>query len=343
METIRVKFVDFWPGFDEKSNFFTNSLSDKYNIEYVSQDPDYLVYSCFGDQHKNYTSFDCVKIFYTGENVVPDFNACDYALGFDHLEFGERYLRYPLFGTHGGFEAVNNRLPISQQDVDKRTRFCNFVYSNWRAAPIRDQIFKKLSAYKQVESAGKYLRNVRVEGASITSGRGAPNDFNKIELQKNYRFSIAFENSEHDGYSTEKIMDAFTARTLPIYWGNPLVLRDINPESFINAYDFETMDDLVQEVIRIDTDPTAYLEMINAPVFTDELLAQPSFRDQGKAFLEQIVAQPLDKARKRPKAGNARRVETVLAAKQGNVLQQLVKRWKQTKPASDVSGYDKIR
>ena len=69
---------------------------------------------------------------------------------------------------------------------------------------------------------------------------GKSKDFtqNKIGFQSRYKFSIAFKNFECPGYSTEKILDAFAARTIPIYWGNKRIVEDFNSEAFINAYDF---------------------------------------------------------------------------------------------------------
>jgi len=32
-------------------------------------------------------------------------------------------------------------------------------------------------------------------------------------------FSICIENTSHHGYHTEKIIDAFLSKTVPIYWG----------------------------------------------------------------------------------------------------------------------------
>ena len=49
----------------------------------------------------------------------------------------------------------------------------------------------------------------------------------------------AFENTYAPGYTTEKIMDAFASGCVPIYYGDPLVVQDFNPDSFINAHDFK--------------------------------------------------------------------------------------------------------
>ena len=89
MEKLKVNFVDFWSGFDKVNNDFYRILSEKYEIE-ISDKPDYLFYSVFGYEH---TKYDCVRIFFTGECIVPDFNICDYAIGFDNITFGDRYTK----------------------------------------------------------------------------------------------------------------------------------------------------------------------------------------------------------------------------------------------------------
>ena len=84
MKKLKIKFTDFWPGFDPYNNFILNKFSNKYDVE-ISDDPDYVIYSVFGWDFLNY--YDCVRIFFSGENVRPDFNMCDYAIGFDYMEF----------------------------------------------------------------------------------------------------------------------------------------------------------------------------------------------------------------------------------------------------------------
>lgn len=34
--------------------------------------------------------YDCIKIFFTGEEQSPDFNIADYAVGYDDIRFGDR-------------------------------------------------------------------------------------------------------------------------------------------------------------------------------------------------------------------------------------------------------------
>ena len=92
-QVIKLGYVDFGSTFDPKQDWFYKLLSQKYQIE-LSDSPDYLIYGLFGMKHHTYN---CVKIFHTGENMVPNFNCCDYALGFHYISFKDRYMRLPLW------------------------------------------------------------------------------------------------------------------------------------------------------------------------------------------------------------------------------------------------------
>ncbi|RVY51975.1 fucosyltransferase, partial [Helicobacter pylori] len=46
------------------------------------------------------------RVFYTGENEVPNFNLFDYAIGFDELDFNNRYLRMPLYYAYLHYKAL---------------------------------------------------------------------------------------------------------------------------------------------------------------------------------------------------------------------------------------------
>jgi len=303
MKEIRVKFVDFWGSFNGEENFILQALRKKYAVVVDEENPTYLFYSCFGHSHHKYTNFECIKIYYTGENLMASFNECDYAIGFDYLDFGDRLLRFPNYEMDRGIDALISREPMDADLVSLKTGFCNFIFSNGRADPHRDEIFDKISEYKKVDSAGRHRPNVpRVDLAVDEAGRS----ISKQQFQNRYKFTISAENSSHPGYTTEKIIDAFAARTIPIYWGDPLVTNDINPDAFISAGAFPNLQALVDEVARLDQDQNAYLNMLNAPVFTKSYLAATVKNEQLTDFLSAIVEQPVEMARRRPRYGRAR-------------------------------------
>lgn len=92
MKKIKLKFSGMGGRFDPENNFIVNILRKNFDVQ-LSDNPDYLIYSV---NSKDYLNYNCVRIFYTAENLVPDFNVCDYGIGFHYLEFGDRYIRFPL-------------------------------------------------------------------------------------------------------------------------------------------------------------------------------------------------------------------------------------------------------
>ena len=255
MKTIKVKFVDFWDNFNYENFYIYKILKKNYNVV-VCDKPDYIIFSDHGYNHLKY---DCIRVYCTIENKVPNFNHCDYAIGFHYLTFEDRYLRCPIYLL---FDQYRNILELAlNKHKDKsnykiRKKFCNMVVSNGLTSE-RNEFFHKLSKYKLVDSGGRILNNI---GGPVES---------KLEFQKQYKFSLAFENSSSNGYTTEKIVDAFAAGGIPIYWGDPRIEEVFNAKSFINANRFSSYEKLIEYIKIIDEDDKTYLEMIKEPAFKD--------------------------------------------------------------------------
>lgn len=264
MNKIKVAFTDFWDVFDPENNFITDALKKHFEVE-ISNDPDFVFCSTFGRSHLKY---DCAKIYYTGENLIPDFNLVDYGLGFQDISFYDRYLRLPHYVLYPeDCRLALSKHMLSNEEISAHNKFCNYVISNALSDPARDEMISVLEGYKQVDSGGRYHNNV---GGPVAD---------KIEFQKNYKFTMAFENTGTRGYTTEKIIQAFASSTIPIYWGNPDIASEFNPKAFINCHDFESFDAVLEEVKRIDNDDDAFYSMIKEPIFTDESI--------GRAFLDE--------------------------------------------------------
>lgn len=294
MKQIRIKFVDFnvGLGFDKNNNDIVDLLSKRYEVVQCDN-PDYVFYSVFGNDHLKY---DCIRIFYTAECYTPDFNECDYAIGYDRLSFGDRYIRVPLYRLFRYGKMYNEilHLPVfTESDLRSRGAFCNFVYSNCFAINERTRIFNLLSEYKRVESGGCYLNNV---------GGPVPN---KREFQENSKFTIAFENTSYDGYSTEKIVEAFAARTIPIYYGDPGISKDFNTKAFINIHDFSSFEDAVRFVKYVDENDEVFLKMVNTPP-----VLTPLDKSGLASFLYHIFDQPLEEAIRRSNSITVRSVDS---------------------------------
>lgn len=110
------------------------------------------------------------------------------------------------------------------------------------------------------------LEYIVLDGGRFKNNIGGPVS-DKLAFIKDYKFTIAFEGASYLGYTTEKLMQPMLVHSLAIYWGNELVHREFNPESFLNSYDFADDEELIERIIEIDQNDDLYLEYLQQPYF----------------------------------------------------------------------------
>ena len=220
--TIKIYFVD---SYLYVKNNLINILQKKFNIIITPENPDYLIYDVFGCQHLDDKFYNSTKIAFLTENEIPDFNTDDYAISHSHINYLDRNFIYPFYFFNitdfvkekDIIKARKNTLSTSL----KKKKFCAAVISNdWFTDFFRNKFIDELNKYKEIDMGGKYKNNI-----------GVIKD--KINFLSSYKFSIAMENTEGDGYISEKIIDSFIAGTIPIYYGGHMIDEYINPKSFI--------------------------------------------------------------------------------------------------------------
>ena len=269
---IKIEFSDWWPGFDKTNNYFYNLLKEEFDVE-ISNNPDYLFFSVFGNQHQNYR---CTKIFYTGENIAPPLGQYQWSFSFEYSDDPRNY-RLPHYLLYDGYyELVRDK--VIEKSMANR-KFCNFVASNGNCQE-RNQFVNQLSKYKKVDSGGRWMNNI---GYVVDD---------KLKFQSEYKFSIAFENNayrpQHPGYTTEKVMQPMTVNSIPIYWGNPLIGKEFNTKSFVNFYDFGYTSNMIEYIIELDNNSEKYLEILKTPWFTDNIIPETNKIENIKSFLYKI-------------------------------------------------------
>lgn len=258
--TLRLEFRDTIVQRRNPYDHFAVKSIGKWCNVIVGEPGEVCIFSRFGNSHLDFKG---PKIQITAENDRPDFSDADFAIGYDRL-LDDRYLRFPFWAWRGTapwlLEPSAIRVPTPGR------KFCAFVYSNERPQK-RKEMFAAIHKRRFVEAPGAVLHNT---DSNITD-RTAPNwRDGKIEYLRQFQFVIAAENGRHRGYVTEKIVDVFEAGAIPIYWGDPSVTRDFNPEAFVNADDFESWDDLADHVIALSDDPIAMQRMREAVPMTEK-------------------------------------------------------------------------
>lgn len=292
MKTVKIKFVGFWNGFNPKSHFIYQILIKHYNVE-ITEQPDYVICSMFGKPYE-YCNYPQVRIMYSGENYIPDFNLIDYAISPYPINFFDRSFHKPacvdVFGRCLALETKNRN--YSFDILNKKESFANFIASHESEFGIRGNFFKQLSKYKRVDSPGTYLNNMPSgETVSFTNDT-------KSEFQRNSKFTLCFESTKHQGFITEKITDAFYADTIPVYYGSDDISDIFNPKAFIDCSRFNSFDEAINKIIELDNDDEKYIEMLRQPIFNDPRYVSKLLSDM-ENFVLNIFEQPIEQSYRR--------------------------------------------
>jgi len=147
------------------------------------------------------------------------------------------------------------------------------------------RFFEELNRRKKVDSIGRAANN---------TGWGVPGGHDpKLAALRPYRFTIAFENKELAGWTTEKMYDPLAVHTVPIFWGDPRAVEYFNPEAFINAYDFKNLSDLADYVCTVDADEKLYRGYLEAPPFRNNTPPDIFSEEKLLDFMSKIFSTPI--------------------------------------------------
>ena len=284
---IQLYFIDFfYSSYRYKQiNIIKKILSQKFDIQINPHNPEYLIYNVFGCLHIDKKYNKSIKIAYYTENQLPDFNIADYAIGQAHFNYLDRYYRIPyIIGLSGSYNNSKMNL-IRQLVINKpiRKKFCAVVISNNNSYAIfRLNFIKELNKYKKVDMGGIYNNNV----GKIK---------NKILFLSSYKFSIAMENSEGDGYMSEKIIDSFISGTIPIYYGNYMIDEYINPKSYIHIRGEKDMKEKIEYIKK--KDDNLYKKILKENILIDNKFKE-KIENQKIQLLINKFEQDINKARR---------------------------------------------
>ena len=203
------------------------------SFEFIESDePDFIIFGPYGndipEKSDRYT-----RIGYYCENVKPDMSLCEWGFGMLREE-DVNDPRYRKIYWHD----LDPKSLVKPADYDaeqiarSKKKFCNFLYSH--RVPHREEFFRQLSKYKNVDAPGKSMNNM----SSIDERYTGETWDRKRKFLSEYKFTIAFENYIYPGYQTEKLYDAMQVSSVPIYCGDPFIGDVFNTHSFVNAANY---------------------------------------------------------------------------------------------------------
>ena len=309
MKTVKINYAGVADDYNKEQNLIYDLLKiNGYDVQIVD-DPDYLICDFSGENPYQYCGHPQVRIMYSGENFIPDFNLIDYAICPYPIQFGDRNFQLPACvwpRSHWQELMHKNRAGVTVDFVKNKQYFANFIAGHESEYNIRGDFFKKLCEYKRVESPGSYLNNMP-GGEQVNWLNDSKSDF-----QRKCKFTLCFESTNHYGFVTEKIMDAFYADTIPVYYGSPTVTEIFNKDAFINVADYESFDAAIERIKELDQDDEKYLEMLRQPILVNPDYPRELEDALGK-YVCHIFDQPLEQAYRRTRVYRPRDCDEYLA------------------------------
>ena len=283
MKKISILFTDYPDSFFPEQSCIIEALRKHYEVCFDMDNPDFVFYSNFGLKHLSYSN--AVRIHFSYENTFPNFNVCDFSLSHARDLINGRNLHFPL----ALIKPVTSTIIRAENPYNRP--FCSFVYNQstlGEGAKLRKLFCEFLSStYRKVDCPGKVLNNMHAQELAVRNDKKNWQS-TKINFLNKYKFNIAFENSDSDGYITEKLTDAFLADTVPIYWGSRGNIRPFPKDAIICAQDFDSFESLTNYIKEVDSNEELYNSILQKNPFHSEDFAQKT-NDALSSFLCSIV------------------------------------------------------
>ncbi|XP_053576136.1 3-galactosyl-N-acetylglucosaminide 4-alpha-L-fucosyltransferase FUT3-like [Bombina bombina] len=150
---------------------------------------------------------------------------------------------YGWLGKHDSHE--NFTIPL-------KTKLVAWAVSNWNPNYRRSKYYLELKKYIQIDMYGRHRMLLPKDNYTMTFST--------------YKFYLAFENSIHDDYITEKLWNnSFHSGTVPVVMGPPRsnYERFVPPDSFIHVDDFQSPKELASYLLELDKDDKRYKQYFN--------------------------------------------------------------------------------
>lgn len=141
--------------------------------------------------------------------------------------------------TNAVGELYSKRIDIIEWFESNHPDDLDLYGTEWDSLPYY------LSGNKRILNKFPILRKLFAKNYTAYKGRV----LRKKDVLNKYNFSICYENMSHQfGYITEKIFDSFFSACIPIYLGAENVQFHIPEECYIDARDFQNIDDLYRAI-----------------------------------------------------------------------------------------------
>jgi hypothetical protein len=209
------------------------------------------------------------RVWWSGENFRPPHHF-DKTFSFDLDSYGGTNSYLPYWWISPSLFLPNDVSPqvtamLRPRQVDGRPRkFCCAFFG--KMDPFRERLIHALQAIDGVDVFGRAV------------GKPVPD---KARVAAGYAFTLCPENDLYPGYVTEKPLDAWRSRTVPLWWGSDPA-QYINPTAVMNLAEYGDLASFVSAVAEMWQDETRWGSLVSQPI----LLKPPDFEGVISALRE---------------------------------------------------------
>jgi len=245
--------------FNESDVLFESVFSDKtyindkkwrYTIFFNGESQERIIYDTFKNNKYRLLKIPEYNIILTGKFTNKSIKTVNTPLFISYI-YSNNYLN-----------LLQNQTPIH---LIPQKNICAVISNS--NCPKRNYFLDKLQKIVKIDYAGNFRNNT-------PKIPGAYNSDEILNFYSQYKFVICLENTKQETYITEKIINGFLAKTIPIYWGSNYIFDYFNKERFINIQNLSEImiNKAICEIISIIADDNKYLEMVNKPIFNNNQL-----------------------------------------------------------------------
>jgi hypothetical protein len=270
---ITLSYVNFWKD-PTNDSYFTVFISENIGLVKIinyTDNPDILIASVNGDINIVKNSKAKCKLFYYGENLnhYDPYNneqllidTFDLIVGFKYTNLKKKQIRFPLWLMYYKFYNYTPEDNLIDYIETKYKENKNKINKEISATLIsrHDIHGQRTKIYNEIVS-NNYC-NIYCPG--IFNHNTIDNLGLKVEDKINYIsksiYNICPENSQFEGYFTEKIFQAFEGGTIPLYWAIDLPEQGLINQNKYCFCNVNNPSELKTEINKAMTNPNYYLE-----------------------------------------------------------------------------------
>lgn len=298
--SVAICAVNVWPSFSLSEGLIGYLAQEAFGAVHMvaeERDADIVLTSVFPHEAPKHPE---KSIAFIWENVRPNYELYRFSISSDFDSYDGRNCRVPVWygqiNWSDAFRPTESR--AYNHNYEAPLTLDLLLRPHERIEPARDKFCCFVSRYREAHRAFAVEALSRIEPLDIFGGvSGEPLCRSKYEILPDYRFNLCFENSIFPGYYTEKIVHAWGAGCIPLYWSDPWFTADFNPRAMINRIDFPSLEAFVAYVAEVDTSPQRRAAFLREPL----LLSRPSL-DGAVDFLRHALSVITDGAAKAPPA-----------------------------------------